>query len=72
LQGEEIVLHWLASKSTAGFGSTHLVDLQGSHLNMVALRPPALTGGMLASSRIGPAHFSQLVEETQGGGMPPR
>jgi hypothetical protein len=40
--------------------STHLTDLQGSHWYTVAPLTGRPTGGMLASSRIGVAHFSQF------------
>ena len=49
--------------------STHLIELHGSPLKTAAPRPPALRGGMFASSRIGVAHFSQLGEETWGGAI---
>jgi hypothetical protein len=36
-----------------------LVELHGVHMNTTALTPPALTGGMLATSHMAVAHFSQ-------------
>ena len=50
--------------------STYFVELQGSHRNTVALPPPLLTGGMLASTRIAAAHLSQVGEKPLVGGIP--
>lgn len=45
--------------------SIHLTDLQGSHWYTVAPLTGRPTGGMLASLRIGVAHFSQFGGEMQ-------
>jgi hypothetical protein len=41
-----------------------MVELQGPHMKTAAARPPALTSGIVASSHIRAAHFSQLGAST--------
>jgi hypothetical protein len=62
LRSERCALRRNKSSATsyASVQSIHLTDLQGSHLNTVAPLTGRPTGGMLASSCIGAAHFSQF------------